>query len=181
LTGEVELPLSEGGLARITGVPSGSGMEMLTLGLNGVKDWTELTVVCAGKRFSECCVDLYCQGWPTCHVGFAGSAPMPSRRVTASLVAGELLYAVSRGGGELRIQAGHMHRRVVFPKVVHPGFLLECRFPSPPSVHSALFDVSHNFVGFVEYTEADGLAMVIPSDYRMPMPPLPRMKADPSC
>lgn len=178
-TGEVELPLTAGGYSRITAVPSdASAMEMLTLGLNGVEDWTELTVISGGKRFPGCCVDLYCRDWPTCHVGFAGSAEAPSRRVSASLGVGELLYAVSRSGGELRIQAGHLHRRVVFPKVVHPGFLLECRFPSPPPVHSALFDASHCFVGLVDYTEADGLTMVIPSDYRMPLPAWPTKAVD---
>lgn len=178
LTGEVELPLTAGGSSRVTGVPSDvSAMEMLTLGLHGVEDWTELTVISGGERFPGCCVDLYCQGWPTCHVGFEGEAEVPWRRASASLGAGELLYAVSRSGGELRIQAGHLHRRVVFPKLVEPGFLLECRFPSPPPVHSALFDTEHHFVGFVDYTDADGLAMAIPSDYRMPLPAWPKMAA----
>jgi hypothetical protein len=80
---------------------------------------------------------------------------------------------VSRSGGELWIQAGHMHCRVPLPEVVHPGFLLECWFLLAPPVHSALFDTSHRFVGLVDYTETDGLTMAIPSDYRMPMPKWP--------
>jgi NAD-dependent protein deacetylase/lipoamidase len=169
-TGEVEVPLTAGGCRRITGVPSGSALEILTFGLNGAADWTDLTVVSGGKRFTDRCVDLYCQGWPTCHVGFAGPEDLPPRRISTSLATGELLYAVSRSGGELRIQAGHFHRRVEYPKIVYPGFLFECRFPSPPPVHSALFDTALRFVGLVDHTEPDGLAMAVPSDYRMPMP-----------
>jgi hypothetical protein len=113
-------------------------------------------------------------------VGFSGPEQVPSRRVSASIETGELLYAVSRSGDELRIQAGHMHRRLVCPEIVHPGFLFECRFPSPPPVHSALFDAAHRFVGFVDYTEADGLAMGIPSDYRMPTPDWRKMFEGPA-
>jgi NAD-dependent protein deacetylase/lipoamidase len=166
LTGEAVLCVGDGSSRSATVVSSvPECVEMLTTALNGVEDWADIKVTWGGEMVGGC-VAVYFRDVPTCHVEVRRSLPSALVRQSRSMIPGELLHAASWAGGELTLQAGRMFRTLPYEELDEPGFLFECHFPpSAPPVHAVVFDEAGLLVGFLDYAEPGGLAIVLPVDY----------------